>query len=371
MSIKTVKVDIKAQESKTYPIIIGENLLTEAGKMIKNQCKANKYLIVTDENVYNLYFDKLKNSFLNEEIDFIVLKAGEKTKNIENLTKIWKKALAIKLERKDAIIAFGGGVIGDLTGFAASTYLRGINFIQIPTTLLSQVDSSVGGKVAINLEEGKNLIGAFYQPSIVISDTSTLTTLPVAELKTGLAEVIKYAFIEKTCNGGEFLDLFKYLIQNRDNIFEYNQEVLKTIVEYSCLLKAAVVAQDEKESGLRAILNLGHTIGHAIEKCTNYETFTHGQAVAMGMKSIFYIAKESKLIDEAYYQSALKLIADYNLDEKISKTITKQDLISAMSGDKKVEDGKVRFVIPTCVGEVEILNNIDVDILNASLDLLY
>ena len=212
-----------------------------------------------------------------------------RNKDISSLEIIWDKAVEYKLERKDTILALGGGVIGDIAGFAASAYLRGIDFIQVPTTLLAQVDSSVGGKVAINRKSGKNLIGAFYQPKFVLTDIKTLKTLSIEDLKTGLAEVIKYAFIEKTCGLEEpAMNLIEYLIEKKDEIFSLNSEIVCELVEYCCKLKAVVVNQDEKESGLRTILNFGHTIGHAIEKCTNFEIFTKWSGCCNWNKRSFF-----------------------------------------------------------------------------------
>ena len=280
-----VKVEIPQQQEYSYPIIIGENILDKVGEFVKQYTKGEnelaslapasqpkKLLIVTNKTVYPLYGEKIKTSLLEEgfEIDFVILEDGEKYKDIHSLETIWQRAIEFKLERKDAIIALGGGVVGDVTGFAASTYLRGIDFVQMPTTLLAQVDSSVGGKVAVNNKLGKNLIGSFYQPKFVLTDSSTLKTLPVDELKVGLAEVLKYGMIEKSCGLSGFnTSLLEYLKQNKDAIFALNTDIIQELVKYCCELKAAVVNKDEKEAGLRAILNFGHTIGHAVEKCSN------------------------------------------------------------------------------------------------------
>jgi 3-dehydroquinate synthase len=359
----TVNVEIPEQKGYFYPIIIGENLLQQAGTYIRQYSKANRLLIITNNTVYPLYAETLKSSLLKEnyEFDFVILEDGEKFKNTTSLETIWQKAIEYKLERKDAIVALGGGVIGDVTGFAASTYLRGVDFIQIPTTLLAQVDSSVGGKAAVNHKLGKNLIGSFYQPKLVLTDTSTLETLSVEELKVGLAEVLKYGFIEKSCNCKSSLDisLIEYLKQNKDAIFSLDEAVIKELVKYCCELKAAVVNQDEKESGLRAILNFGHTIGHAVEKCMNYENINHGNAVAIGMKGAFYIARTKNLITEDYYQTCIELLKLYDMDYKINSNIDSQALYEAMKSDKKVQSGKIRFVLSNNVSEVAIYNDID------------
>jgi len=384
---QTVKVEIPQQQEYSYPIIIGENILNKVGELVKNYTKGEneraslapasqpqKLLIVTNKTVYPLYGEKVKESLLKEgfEIDFVILEDGEKYKDINSLETIWQKSIEFKLERKDAIVALGGGVVGDVTGFAASTYLRGIDFVQIPTTLLSQVDSSVGGKVAINNKLGKNLIGSFYQPKFVLTDISTLKTLSVEELKVGLAEVLKYGMIEKSCGLRGFNTSFlEYLKQNKESIFALNSEIIQELVKYCCELKAAVVNKDEKESGLRAILNFGHTIGHAIEKCSNYENINHGQAIAIGMKGALFISKAKKLIDENYYKSCLELFELYGMDYKINKSINPETLYEAMFGDKKVLSGKIRFVLSTGESEVGIYNDVNKETLIKALNTLY
>ncbi|MDD3150868.1 MAG: 3-dehydroquinate synthase [Candidatus Gastranaerophilales bacterium] len=372
MQNKIIEIKIPQEKSKNYPIIIGSNLLENAFSLIKQNTKAKKFLIVTDENVDRLYYDKFIKNFDNEAIvQKIVLPAGESSKSFENYKLILDKALEFKLERKDAIIALGGGVVGDISGFAAATYLRGIDFIQVPTTLLAQVDSSVGGKVAINHFAGKNLIGAFYQPKLVLADINSLKTLPIRELKTGLAEVLKYAFIEKTASLTKTSDFMEFLSNNKKNVYDLDIEIISQIIEYSCKLKADVVSQDEKEQGLRAILNFGHTIAHSIEKCTNYTLFTHGEAVAIGIKGAFYIAKEMKLITGDYFDKVIILIGQYDLNYNIPKNIEVKDLHQSMFADKKVQSGKIRFILPVNIAEVDIFNNIQEKIILNSLKNLY
>lgn len=351
-----LKVELKKTVDNSYPIEIGSQLLGKASTYIKKATKAKKLLIVTNETVYKLYYQKLVANLKDFEIEKIILKDGEKEKTIGSLQKIWDKALKIKLERKDAIIALGGGVIGDITGFAASTYLRGIDFIQIPTTLLAQVDSSIGGKVAINHPLGKNMLGAFYQPKLVLIDTTTLKTLPERELKTGLGEVLKYAFIEKSCALGENIDLFEFLKANKASIYNFDSIILEKLVEYCCKLKASVVSKDEKESGLRAILNLGHTIGHAIEKTTGYKKYTHGEAISLGMVGALKLALDKNLIDANYMQEALELLTQYEILCKPSVDVKK--VAQATAYDKKVVDSKVRFILPTAKAEVAIFDDI-------------
>ena len=227
-----VEVKIKANKESSYPIIIDQGLIDNVYRHIEKYTKANKFLVVTNENIFNLYGEKLK----HQNADFIVLPDGEIYKTMESLNKILDKALETKLERKDCIIALGGGVIGDMAGFAASIYQRGIDFIQIPTTLLAQVDSSVGGKVAVNHPLGKNMIGAFYQPKLVLADTNTLNTLDDRQFKTGLSEVLKYSFIEKTCNADKNFNFYDFLEKNREEIYNKNPEILKRLIEICCKL---------------------------------------------------------------------------------------------------------------------------------------
>lgn len=348
-----VKVKINEKKEYYYPVFIGENLIQNAQEYINQYTKAQKLLVVTNKTIMSLYPQtlKLKNA------EFIILEDGEQYKNFDTYKQIMEKALELKLERQDALIAFGGGVIGDVTGFCAATYLRGIDFIQIPTTLLAQVDSSVGGKVAINTSYGKNLVGAFYQPKLVLSDTNTLKTLDKRQYKTGLAEVVKYAFIEKTakCN----FNFFEFMEHNTDKIKAKDPQTLKEMIKICCEIKAKVVNEDEQEKGLRTILNFGHTFAHAIEKATNFTHFTHGEAVAIGMRLAFDLAKSRNAISNIYYSQAISLLTKYGLTYVIPQNITKEELISAMYFDKKVQCSKVRFVLPKDFCEVELTSDIE------------
>ena len=347
-----IKVKINEKPEYDYPIFIGENLLDKAQEYISQYTNAKKLLVVTNETIIDLYPNSLK----LENAEFLILKDGEQYKNFDTYKLILDKALEMRLERKDAFVAFGGGVIGDITGFCASTYLRGIDFIQIPTTLLAQVDSSVGGKVAINTNFGKNLIGAFYQPKLVLADISTLKTLDNRQFKTGLAEVVKYAFIEKTatCN----FNFFEFLTTNVSAIKDKNPAILKEMIKICCEIKSKVVNQDEQEKGLRAILNFGHTYAHAIEKATNYTHFTHGEAVAIGMRFVLDLAKARNMITNEYHSSAISLLAKYALTYVLPSSITKEELMNAMLFDKKVVDNKIRFVLPIEKGKVVITSDV-------------
>ena len=350
-----LNVRIKATKESSYPIIIEENILEKAYEYILKYTRAKKFLVVTNDKIFNLYGEYLR----NDNSEFIVLPDGEVYKSMEYLNKILDKALEIRLERKDAIIALGGGVIGDMAGFAAAIYQRGIDFIQIPTTLLAQVDSSVGGKVAVNHKLGKNMLGAFYQPKLVLSDTNVLKTLDERQFKTGLSEVIKYAFIEKTCSAEENYNLYEFLKENKEKICKKEAFALKELITICCNLKSAVVNQDEKEKGLRAILNFGHTYAHAIENITNYEKYTHGEAVSIGMKLIFDLALSLGKISEEYYKDAISLIKEYDLVTSLDFTPDKEKFYEAMKSDKKVSNQSIVFVMPKNRKVVEIENNID------------
>lgn len=369
--MKLVDVELVQNEDKSYSICIGDG---EKGKLVDvlKKTGANKILLVTNETVYELYSEIFPQLFEKSslKVEYCILPDGEAYKNKTSLETILACAFECKLERKDAMVAFGGGVIGDITGFAASVYLRGVNFVQMPTTILAQVDSSVGGKVAINTPYGKNLIGAFYQPKAVVSDLGFLKTLPKREILTGLSEVVKYAFIEKVC-GIEFIDFAKFLYSNSKSILSLDFEKTELLIEHSCKLKAAVVRQDEKEQGLRAVLNFGHTVGHAIEKATSYNVFTHGEAVAIGMRAAMLISLRMGKINEEYYRFSIDLLNSFGLNYNIPKNISLEKIQEALTYDKKVKDGVIRFVLPVGYAMVEIVDNVDADLLNGVLKELY
>ena len=335
-------------KTKTYDIIIKEGLIAEILDYLQQD---KKKFLITNKTLEKLYPD-LVNNFENK----IVIKDGEEYKNFETFEFIINELLKRKIERKDLILALGGGVVGDLAGFAASSVLRGVNFVQIPTTLLSQVDSSVGGKTGFNTKYGKNLIGAFYQPESVLIDTNFLKTLPVREIKTGLGEVVKYSFIEKNCSNDENIHLSNFLNEADPNNLDF-----KEIIYRSVALKASVVSKDEKEAGLRAVLNFGHTFAHSIETITNYKKFTHGQAVAMGMKLAFELSYNLNFINKEYFDYAFNLIDKFNLAPIYKIECDKDEYISIMKSDKKVSNSKIRLVLPTSKGEVKIFDNIKED----------
>ncbi len=333
-------------KQKKYDIIINHGLLSKINSFLP---QTGKIFIVTNDRVASIYPD-----FISGFENKVVIKDGEEFKNFETYKFIIEELLRLKIERKDFILAFGGGVTGDLAGFAASSVLRGVGLIQVPTTLLSQVDSSVGGKTGLNVKYGKNLAGAFYQPDIVLIDTSLLSSLPLKQIKTGLGEVVKYSFIEKNCSDNSEFYLYEYLKSNKPASIDFEE-----IVYRSCALKASVVSYDEKEAGLRAILNFGHTFAHAIETITEYKKYTHGEAVAMGMKAAFELSYNLDLIDKKYYLEAFSLIDKFELAPVYKIDCDKNKYIEIMKSDKKVLNSKIRLVLPVSSGSVDIFDDID------------
>lgn len=341
-----LQVNIDEKE-KSYPIIINNNDISTIKEKINNYTRGTKILVVISQKVDKLYGKTL--GFCNSEK--IILKDGEQEKNIKNFQKILKKAFEMGLTRKDTIIAVGGGVVGDIAGFAASTYMRGIDFIQVPTTLLACVDSSVGGKTGIDTSFGKNLLGSFYQPKAVIINTNFLKTLDDRQFKTGLGEVVKYTFIEKSCRCDEELNLTNFLSENAEKILGKNEQILEKLIEICINLKISVVRQDEKEGGLRKILNFGHTYGHAIEKITNYKKYTHGEAVVKGIEFAFKLAVKKNLIDINYKYFADDVIKMFNFKKIPDYPIEK--MIKIMKMDKKADFDKITFILPTDYSQVD------------------
>lgn len=333
---------VKISDEKKYNIEITDESFETLNKGISKLTQGRKRLVIISKRVYELYIDKL--DFNDEEI--FILKDGEKEKNIKNYIKIMERALKLGLTRKDVIIAVGGGVVGDLAGYAASTYMRGIDFIQVPTTLLSIVDSSVGGKTAIDLKEAKNIIGSFYQPKAVFININFLKTLDKRQYLSGLGEVLKYAFIEESCKYETPMYLFEFLTLGCDKILEKEPITIIRMIEYCLNLKIAVVTQDEKESGLRKVLNFGHTLAHALETITKYKRYTHGEAVVYGMFFILKWAYEKEYITYAYYRLSMELLEKYGFSP-LSDKYPADKLVEIMKKDKKANGDKITFVIPS------------------------
>jgi 3-dehydroquinate synthase len=333
------------------------------GSVIEKFEFSPKMAIVSNQTVYNLYGSVLYESMRANGFDpvEILLPDGEQHKNLSSVEKIYGSLLKAKLDRKSAIVALGGGVIGDMAGFAASTYMRGIDFVQVPTTLLAQVDSSVGGKTGVNHPLGKNMIGTFWQPRLVWIDTRSLSTLPTREFLSGLAEVIKYGVIWDR-------ELFEFLETNRDAVMNLDQQALMFIIGRSCEIKAEIVSRDEREGDLRSILNFGHTVGHAIETATGYGRYLHGEAVAVGMNLEARIASLTELCREEDARRIQKLIASFGLPSELPGGITFDDLIRNMQLDKKTVSGRVRFILPREIGTVEMLSDIPEETVIKSFD---
>ena len=302
-----------------------------------NLGKKNKILIITDSGVPKKHIKKLKGLINSKSVHTLELDNGERSKSFSSFKKIIDKLFELRFDRSDILIAFGGGVVGDITGFSASTFLRGIKYIQIPTTLLAQVDSSVGGKTAINVPQGKNLVGAFYNPSLVLISTEFLNTLPENEYKSGLGEVIKYAFIGNK-------KLKNIIEKNPEKIIKRESSILQTIIEESIKTKSKIVTKDERESGIRAILNFGHTFGHAIEAKNNYKNITHGAAITLGIIIASKVSFFEGHITKYQLDNIINMVSSLNLDISHEK-YTYSDLKKFMSTDKKVSDGKLNLIL--------------------------
>ena len=341
-----------ALENRSYPITIGENLLSqfEHFKLHSGQ----RVLIATNDTIAPLYLQHLIDMLKAHEIktDFIIVPDGEQYKTMETWNQILTALLANNHTRNSILIALGGGVIGDVAGFAASAYQRGIKFIQVPTTLLSQVDSSVGGKTAINHPLGKNMIGAFYQPQAVVIDINCLKTLPPRELSAGLAEVIKYGIIMDS-------EFFNWLETHIDDLLNLDVDALSYCIYHCCKLKAQVVAADETEQDMRAILNLGHTYGHAIEAELGYGNWLHGEAVSVGMLMAAQTAKLLGKLTDKDIERIKNLLIKAKLPVKRPERMTIESYIPHMLRDKKVLSGQIRLVLPTKIGAVEVIDVVD------------
>lgn len=361
MAITTLGVDLGDRQ---YPIYIGSQFshTDSCGTRLSQHIHGKQVCIVTNTTIAPLYLETLKTMLGTEyAVSDVILPDGESYKNLDTLNKIFDTLLSEGHNRTTTLIALGGGVIGDMTGFAAACYQRGVAFIQIPTTLLSQVDSSVGGKTGVNHTQGKNMIGAFYQPQAVIADTDVLKTLPPRELSAGLAEVIKYGLIND-------LPFFEWLEDNMDALVQCNPEALTEAILRSCDNKARIVAEDEKEHGVRALLNLGHTFGHAIETEMGYGEWLHGEAVGTGMVMAADLSHRMGWLTKDEKDRAHALIQRANLPLSAPNCITNEAFIQRMSVDKKVLDGRLRLILLRGIGRAEITSDVDIRLLHECLD---
>lgn len=342
-------------ENNSYQIAIAPNLLSQVGDYLKSLDIGNKIVVVSNSMIFDEYGNQLLEALkaAGFSASYHIVPAGERHKTLLSVQKIYDTALENYLERTSTFIALGGGVIGDMTGFAAATWLRGINVIQIPTSLLAMVDAAIGGKTGVNHPQGKNLIGAFHQPKLVLIDPQVLKTLPSREFRAGMAEVIKYGVIWDQ-------DLFQQLelAERLNELDSLSPELLQTVLTHSCQAKADVVSQDEKEGGIRAILNYGHTVGHAIESLTGYRLVNHGEAVAIGMVVAGKIAVKMGDWSAEESQRQDDLITKAGLPKAVPHMLSIEDILETLKSDKKVKAGKVRFVLPDRIGKVKITNQV-------------
>ncbi len=349
--MRTLNVNL---EDRSYPIYIGSDVSLD-NKLYSKHIKTKKIGLITNEQIADLYLSEITQTLNAFDLKTLILPEGETEKNLETVGKAVEFLSDNRIDRDSSIIAFGGGVIGDITGFVASSYMKGIKFLQIPTTLLAQVDSSVGGKTGVNISAGKNLIGAFYQPSAVIADIRYLNTLEPNRFSEGLAEVIKYGLIRDE-------DFFAWLGNNTDRILALEPEVMAHLIERCCQIKAEIVSEDEREGSVRAILNYGHTFGHAIESLTDYSVYTHGEAVSIGMVMAASMSERMGMLSQEDKKDITSLLESVNLPTK-KPDLNSNDFLESMKRDKKVQDGEIRLILLESIGKAIISNNYPNEIL--------
>jgi 3-dehydroquinate synthase len=358
--MRVVKVPLA---DRAYSILIGRDLFGLLGTECARQQLGRRCAIISDVHVHRLYGAAAQRSLVAAGFDCVqvTVPAGETAKSLRSVQACYDQLAAHRLERKSFVVALGGGVVGDLAGFVAATYLRGIPFVQVPTTLLAQVDSSVGGKVGVNLKAGKNLVGAFYQPRLVLCDLATLDTLPGREFRAGLAEVIKYGIIADAA-------LFRRLERQLPRLLKRDEDVLGAVVARCCQIKADVVGKDETEGGLRAILNFGHTVGHALEAVSGYGRVLHGEAIAIGQVAAAGLSATLLGLSTGEVQRIRKIFARSGLPTGVKLNSGQRDrLLAAMRVDKKVSEGDVKFVLARRIGQVEYGQKVPAKELEAAL----
>jgi 3-dehydroquinate synthase len=344
--LETLKVDLG---ERSYDIAFGKGILSKLGSLCRDSLIGERVMVITNPEIGDYYFESVRNSLVDAgyNVQKFIVPAGEEYKNIETLKTIYDALISAGLDRGSFIIALGGGVIGDISGFAAATYLRGISYVQVPTTLLAQVDSSVGGKTGINHEKGKNLIGAFYQPNLVCIDVNTLDTLPEREYLSGLAEVVKYGIVYDA-------DFFNFIYSNADKLLMRDKECLLEVERRSCAIKASVVVQDERESSLRAVLNYGHTIGHAIESLSEYKIYLHGEAVAIGMVCAAKVSEAMGHSAKGDTDRIVRMLKSLKLPVELP-SYNAESYAAAILRDKKVKDGYITFVLNDGIGNFSLV----------------
>ncbi len=350
---------------RSYAIDIGDGALASTGEVLKSLGAGKRAEIVTDSNVGPRYAAEVEQSLKAAGFASvtITIPAGEKSKRVGQLERLWKEFVAADLDRSSAVVALGGGVVGDLAGFAAATYMRGIRVVQVPTTMLACVDSSVGGKTAIDLEAGKNLVGAFHQPAAVIIDPTTLRTLSARELKSGLAEVVKYGVAMDAA-------FFVWLGRHMGELLAIEPAAVAHAIRLSCEMKAQVVAEDEREAGRRAILNFGHTVGHALETVSGYEGLLHGEAVSLGMVAAGRVAISLGRVPKRYDEALLKLLSAAGLPVTV-KGVDVAAVLDTLRHDKKSRSGTITMVLPTEIGAVEIVGGVDAGVVAKAVESLH
>ena len=356
--MKTLTVDLG---DRSYPIFIGQGLMGNA-ELVKPYVKGQQVLIVTNTTVAPLYLKACKKAFAGFKVKEVILPDGENYKNLETLNNVFDELIGQRFDRSCTLVALGGGVIGDMTGFAAAAFQRGVNFIQMPTTLLSQVDSSVGGKTGVNHPMGKNMIGAFHQPECVVIDTDTLNTLEDRQLSAGLAEVIKYGLIVDK-------PFFEWLEEHLEKLLAREPDALSEAIERSCHNKAIIVAKDEKEAGLRALFNLGHTFGHAIEAGMGYGNWLHGEGVSAGTMQAVFMSRLLGDLTQAD-QDRIQILferAKLPIVPPNSSEMSNEKYLHLMAGDKKVQAGKIRLVLLKQIGEAYVTGDYPQDLLENTL----
>lgn len=355
--MKTLLVELG---DRSYPIYIGSGLLSQV-ELYTQHIKSSQVIVITNSTIAPLYLDQVLNNLRNFKVETLILPDGEQFKTLDYVTQIFDKLLSCKFSRNATLIALGGGVIGDMSGFSAACYQRGIPFLQIPTTLLAQVDSSVGGKTGVNHALGKNMIGAFYQPQCVIADADVLNTLNDRQLSAGLAEVIKYGLIRD-------IEFFEWLEQNIQLLLARDKEALAFAIERSCLNKAQIVAEDETETGIRATLNLGHTFGHAIETGAGYGVYLHGEAVAIGTCQAADLSRRKGWLTDADVERIIALFKKANLPVNPPEQLDSDRFLDLMAVDKKNIDGKIRLILLTKIGVATLPIGIDTLLLEQTLN---
>ncbi len=351
-----VKLDLGA---KSYPIYIGSGLMADES-ILPAHIEGQQVCVISNTTIGPIYSKKLRLQLADHSVDYLELPDGEQYKNLDTLNRIISYLLENRHERSTTLVALGGGVIGDITGFAAACYLRGVNFIQIPTSLLAQVDSSVGGKTGVNHSLGKNMIGAFKQPECVLIDIDTLSTLPDRELQAGMAEVIKYGAVRD-------FEFIEWLEENLDQIQSLEPATMRNLVKRNCKIKAEVVSADEKENRVRAILNLGHTYGHAIENAMGYGNWLHGEAVAVGSVMAADLSFRLGLLKASECQRFKALIKAAGLPVCPPEQITPDQFVELMQIDKKARRGEIRFVLLDGLGKAILVDRVDSDLLQQTL----